>query len=152
MIGGSGHTKRIHADWGFRPHYGTRNSSLALISFREAGLAGVGAPAHWHAPVVGQTRPLTITGPTLMVTADTDTLLAGGENAQGSNTLTNPGKLAITVQVAGGAPIVCTALEGKNVTNTPLQGCDLTPHVGKQATLRILVDGSALLYMVGFGH
>eukprot|EP01052_Picozoa_sp_SAG31_P022325 SAG31_NODE_1772_length_7306_cov_3.341335_4_plen_63_part_00 len=25
------------------PHYGTRNSSLALIEFREAGLAGVGA-------------------------------------------------------------------------------------------------------------
>ena len=28
------------------PHYGTRNSSLALIEFREATLAGVGAQPH----------------------------------------------------------------------------------------------------------
>ena len=47
-------------------------------------LLSVGAQVHWHAPVSGQTKPLLITAPKLLVTADTDTILAGGENAQGS--------------------------------------------------------------------
>ena len=46
----------------------------------------------------------------------------------------------------------CTALTGKNVTNVALEGCDLQPHVGQQAILHIEIDGSALLYMVGFGQ
>ena len=133
------------------PHYGTRNSSLALIEFREAGLAGVGAPACWHAPVAGQTKPLLISAPKLLVTADTATLLAGGENPKGSNTLTNVGRLTISVDIAGqNGTLHCTSLTGQNVTNYALPGCDLREHVGKQATLHVAVDGSALLYMVGF--
>lgn len=135
------------------PHYGTRNSSLALIEFREGGLAGVGAPQHWHAPVSGQTVPLTITGGALLVTADTATLYGGGENPQGSPTLDNVGKLSMSVAVADEAKhVVCTALVGKNVTNTAMAGCDLTAHVGKKATVHIGIDGSALLYMLGFGN
>ena len=95
---------------------------------------------------------MTITGPSLLVTADTDTLAGGGENPQGSPTLDNGGKLVISVAVAGEAkPLACTALTGKNVTNTALEGCELGTHVGKQATVHIMVDGSALLYMLGFG-
>lgn len=81
------------------PHYGTRNSSLALITFREAGLAGVGAPPHWHAPVSGQTKLLAVTGPHVVVTADTETLYGGGENPGGSPTLDNIGKLTVSVHV-----------------------------------------------------
>ena len=101
---------------------------------------------------VGFARPMNVTGSQLLVTADTDTLLAGGENPQGSNTLTNPGRLTVSVAVDGVADrIACTALTLRNVTNTALGGCDLAAHVGKMATLHIGVDGSALLYMVGFG-
>jgi len=135
------------------PHYGTRNSSLALISFREHGLAGVGAPRHWHAPVAGRTKALTVTGSQLLVTADTDTLLAGGENPEGSKTLCNVGKLSISVHLEGvseSEPLVCSPLVGLNVTNTAMKGCDLTSVVGKQAILEISIDGSALLYMIGF--
>jgi hypothetical protein len=153
LTSGVNKTIREYYFGGDGPHYGSRNSSLALITFREAGLAGVGAPAGWHAPVAGQTRSLTITGAELLVTADTDTLFGGGENADGSKTLTNVGKLTVSVQVAGvGTALHCTALTGKNVTNAALGGCDLSAYVGKEAVLRISMDGSALLYMVGFGN
>ena len=181
----------------------------------------MGAPPHWYAPVAGQTKPLSITGGKLLVTADTDTLRAGGEN---TNFLKNVGKLTVSVEVAGVSGLLpCTSLVGQNVTNAALEGCDplgsrirsillefipvrgggavgllafekrsllkytkieqklgsfyvvsqlqrgvcflrrggllnlspnpgdLTAHVGKQATLHIRVDGSALLYMLGFG-
>jgi hypothetical protein len=76
---------------------------------------------------------------------------AGGENPQGSNTLDNIGKLSISVLVTGAAkPVVCTPLQKANVTNTGLGGCDLSSLVGKEAVLLINIDGSALLYMVGF--
>ena len=89
------------------PHYGTRNSSLALITFREAGLAGVGAPPHWHAPVSGQTKLLAVTGPQVVVTADTETLYGGGENPGGSPTLDNIGKLTVSVHVAVSSMCMC---------------------------------------------
>ena len=145
-------THSIHEYYfgGDGPHYGTRNSSLALISFREQGLAGVGAPAGWHSPVSGRTKPVTVTGSQLLVTADTDTLLAGGENPQGSRTLTNVGALKISVHVDGVDEIPCDRMVGENVTNTALKGCDLHGVIGKQATLTIEIDGSALLYMIGF--
>ena len=51
-----------------------------------------------------------------------------------------------------GQVVTCSALVGKNVTNAPLEGCDnLSAFVGKEAVLHIAVDGSALLYMIGFG-
>ena len=43
------------------------------------------------------------------------------------------------------------ALTGRNVTDTALEGCDLTALVGTEATLSVMIDGSALLYMIGFG-
>jgi hypothetical protein len=131
------------------PHFGTRNSSLALIEFREAGLAGVGAPSGWNNAVAGKTKMLNISGPQLVVTADTATLLGGGENPQGSNTLDNVGTLSITVEV-GDKMLTCQPLSKKNVTNAALDDCDLSSYVGDQATLHIGIDGSALLYMVGF--
>eukprot|EP01043_Picozoa_sp_COSAG02_P019636 COSAG02_NODE_953_length_15689_cov_112.180564_7_plen_167_part_00 len=93
------HSIREYYFGGDGPHYGTRNSSLALITFREAGLAGVGAPPHWHAPVSGQTKLLTVTDQTVVVTADTETLYGGGENPGGSPTLDNVGKLTVAVQI-----------------------------------------------------
>ena len=75
----------------------------------------------------------------------------GGENVQGSRTLTNVGKLTVSVEIAGsGARLNCQSLVGQNVTNYALQGCALDSHVGKVATIHIAVDGSALMYMVGF--
>jgi hypothetical protein len=151
LAGNKTKTIREYYFGGDGPHYGTRNSSLALITFREAGLAGVGAPPHWHAPVSGVTKPLKVTGRKLLVTADTDTLYGGGENPDGSNMLDNVGKLTVMVEVAGGAkPLPCAALTGRNVTNAALSGCDLQAYVGKQVTLHIAIDGSALLYMLGF--
>ena len=82
----------------------------------------MGAPPHWYAPVAGQTKPLSITGGKLLVTADTDTLRAGGEN---TNFLKNVGKLTVSVEVAGvSALLPCTSLVGQNVTNAALEGCD----------------------------
>lgn len=95
---------------------------------------------------------MTITGASLLITADTDTLYGGGENPQGSNTLDNRGRLHITVTVTGVAkPLDCKELMQVNVTEVAMEGCDLTAHVGKEATLQIVVDGAALLYMIGFG-
>ena len=106
---------------------------------------------HWNTAVWGETIPLTITGGMLLVSADTDTLYGGGENPQGSSTLDITGKLSVSVHVVGEAePLDCTALEKANVTNAAMDGCDLSAHVGKNATLQITIDGSALLYMVGF--
>ena len=137
------------------PHYGTRNSSLAMISFREQGLAAVGAAPHWHAPVAGRTQAMVVTGSQLLVTADTDTLVAGGENPEGSRTLCNVGKLGISVHLEGaanGEPMVCSPLVAANVTNAAMEGCDLSAFVGKKVSLEISIDGSALLYMVGFSQ
>ena len=96
---------------------------------------------------------MTIMGAKLLITADTDTLYGGGENPQGSNTLDNRGRLHIMVAVAGVAkPLDCKELTQVNVTEVALEGCDLAAHVGKEATLQIVIDGSALLYMIGFGN
>jgi hypothetical protein len=80
----------------------------------------------------------------------------GGENVQGSKTLANVGKLTVSVEVAAGSSTAarlllhCQSLVGRNVTNYALAGCALGDHVGQTATLHVAVDGSALLYMVGF--
>ena len=72
--------------------------------------------------MAGQTKPLSITGGKLLVTADTDTLRAGGEN---TNFLKNVGKLTVSVEVAGVSGLLpCTSLVGQNVTNAALEGCD----------------------------
>lgn len=161
------------------PHFGTRNSSLAVVTFREAGLAGVGAKAGWNTAVWGETIQLTITGTQLLVTADTDTLLGGGENTQGSSTLDIVGKLSLSVRIVGlanddngdnddtvanptgdrngnagrgGSVVVCSALEKANVTNAAMNGCDLSPYLGQNATVQITLDGAAMLYMLGFGN
>ena len=99
----------------------------------------------------GETIPLTITGAVVLVTADTDTLFGGGENPKGSSTLDIVGKLTMSVHVVGEAKALsCTPLEKMNVTNAAMKGCDLSAHVGKEATFQIAVDGSAMLYMLGF--
>ena len=54
------------------PHYGPRDSSLALSTFRPHGLAGVGAAATWVMPVGGRTIALLVTGAQLVLSADTD--------------------------------------------------------------------------------
>eukprot|EP01052_Picozoa_sp_SAG31_P022326 SAG31_NODE_1772_length_7306_cov_3.341335_5_plen_101_part_00 len=99
--------------------------------------------------MAGSTVPLPITGAKLLVTADTDTLLGGGENPKGSPTLDNVGKLAINVEVAA-VRISCKALTGANVTEQALEDCDFTKYVGQNATVNIMIDGAALLYMLGF--
>ena len=94
---------------------------------------------------------MAITGATLLVTADTDTILGGGENPQGSPTLDNVGRLTISVEILGGSGLVtCSALVGENVTRKAMGACDFTEHVGKEGLIHIGVDGSALLYMIGF--
>ena len=54
------------------PHYGVRNSSLALAEFRPHGLAGVGAAKNWITAVNGRTLPIKVTGPKMLLTVDTD--------------------------------------------------------------------------------
>lgn len=109
------------------PHYGTRNSSLALITFREAGLAGVGAPSDWHSPVSGQLKPLNVTGHTVVVTADTDTLYGGGENPDGSPTLDNVGKLLVAIEVVVRTPHTFGLREAKWLTKCTYS-CSMVGH------------------------
>eukprot|EP01046_Picozoa_sp_COSAG06_P022016 COSAG06_NODE_1684_length_8722_cov_3.925896_9_plen_121_part_00 len=54
------------------PHYGVRNSSLALAEFRPHGLAGVGGAKDWITPVTGRTVPILITAPHMLLTVDAD--------------------------------------------------------------------------------
>ena len=120
------------------------------MSEHHPGLAGVGAKAHWHAPVSGKTKSLNITGPLLLVTADTDTLYGGGENPEGSKTLDNVGKLTVSVLVEGiSNPLNCKSLVGKNVTDTALEGCSLTEHIGKRAKIQIVAAINTQDHMYG---
>ena len=84
-----GGLERVYYMGGNGPHYGVRNSSFALVTFRADGFAGVGAAAaggphggaatHSDAPLEVITTTIKAGGGTLTVTADVaqgDTLVA----------------------------------------------------------------------------
>lgn len=129
------------------PHFGVRNSSLALMTFRPAGLAGVGAPTDWITPVSGRTVPLDVTGPKLVVTVDSD--IPDGERA--GSVSKPPGSVVMHCAASScGAAIECAPISGTNVTDQVLIGCDFGALVGRAIALDILVSGGALLYTLGF--
>ena len=78
-----------------------------------------------------ETVPLRVTGPRLLVTADT---------APG-------GSVSVTVQGSG---IKC-AVAGRNCTELALPDCDLAEVVGKEVTLGLTVSHGAALYSFAFG-
>lgn len=81
------------------------------------------------------TVPLVASGRQLTVTADA---------APG-------GSVSVRVMAPGlpGGEVQCTAVTGRNVTDEPLQGCDLSAVAEQMVTLRFEVQDAAL-YTVGF--
>jgi hypothetical protein len=105
---------------------------------------------------VASTVALRVDGHRVWVTADTDTAVAGALTVQ----------VQVQVQVSaaidvdtgdrtgtGATPTVvnCAVVEGRNVTNEALDGCDLTHMLGQNATFTIKLDGGASIYTLGFG-
>ena len=78
-----------------------------------------------------ETVPLRVTGPRLLVTADT----------------APSGSVSVTVQ---GSSIKC-AVAGRNCTELALPDCDLAEVVGKEVTLGLTVSHGAALYSFAFG-
>ena len=127
------------------PHYSPstgplhRNSSFGLATFRADGFVAVRAKPTSEAETKAKatTVPVRGDGAQLLVTADTDRDGAG---------------MSLRVQpvAADAEPVVCQPLSGRNVTNEPLQGCDLRPLLGQNATLEVQLTGAAMLYTIGF--
>ena len=130
------------------PHYGPRNSSFALAEFRPHGLAGVGAPQGWIHPVAGRTLALLVTGNQLVVSADADIPLF-----EAVSSYTNAGygvpKSQVTLTPVGVTGVSCI-VTGSNVTEHPIDQCDLTSLIGSKVAFDIEVTGGALLYTIDF--
>jgi hypothetical protein len=127
------------------PHYGVRNSSLALAEFRPWGLAGVGAAKDWITAVQGKTLPITVTGSKLLLSVDSD--IPNHEHL-GQGYVTNEGTVTLWNKQAG---LSCT-IRGQNVTEHEVDGCDLSEHVGHALVFEISIKGGAMLYTIGFDH
>ena len=107
----------------------------------------------WVTAVRGRTVPLNVTGPKLLLSADTD--MPASEH-QGQGYVLPAGGVVLTpvagADAAAVASISC-ALTGKNVTEQPVasESCDLTALVGKEVAFSIDITGGAMLYTIGFG-
>ena len=126
------------------PHYSwgplKKNCSYGLASLRPdgfVGLRGVRNDTKITNPPVGnvaKTAALKCTGSTLVITADT--AAAGAA-------------VFIRVHFAG-TVVQCEPLQGADVTDAPLKGCDLSAMMGKDVVLEVQLAGSAVLYTFGF--
>ena len=123
------------------PHYGVRNSSLALATFRPHGLAGVGAPKDWISRVQSRTKPLMVTGKTMLITADTDIPL---HEHTGSGYIVAPGRVTLST-----GHVECTVTKA-NVTEAAVSSCDLSAFVGQKTAFDVEIEGGALLYTISF--
>ena len=127
------------------PHYSwgalKKNCSYGLASLRPDGFVGLRGAKNdtkiSNPPVgnVATTAPINCSGPTVLVTADTATKGAA---------------VSIRVHFAG-TVLLCEPLQGMDVTDAPLTGCDLTSMVGKDVILEVQLGGAAVLYTFGFG-
>ena len=131
------------------PHYGVRNSSLALAEFRPNGLAGIGAPRGWVTVVRGKTVPLNVTGPKLIVTADT--AIPTNHEHQGVGYKVPTGSVSFSV---ADKQVHCVVNEQqRNVTDEAVPDCDLSHLVGgAPLSFQIEVNGGAMLYTIAFGE
>ena len=132
---------RVYYFGGDGPHYspawpdpGHRNSSFGMGTLRPDGFVAL-RPSKAAAAGKATTVPLVASGAVLTVTADA---------APG-------GSVGIMVRAPGlpGGAVRCAVLAGRNVTDMPLQGCDLSAVVGQLVTLEFDVRDAAL-YTVGF--
>ena len=120
------------------PHYSwgadKKNCSYGFATLRPDGFVGVRAGNGGKS--VGRTVAVNATGAQLVVTADT---AAAGA--------------VLTVSVIfDGKTTACTALQGANVTDHALSGCELAAMgaVGKSIVLELAMEGPAALYTFGF--
>eukprot|EP01047_Picozoa_sp_COSAG01_P032691 COSAG01_NODE_2375_length_7802_cov_60.079579_6_plen_157_part_00 len=126
------------------PHYSwgllKKNTSYGLATLRPdgfVGLRGVNAGTKVTNPPVGnvaKTAALNCSGATLVVTADTAA----------------PGAAVFIRVHFAGTVTVCEPLRGADVTDAPLDGCDLATMVGKEVVLEVQLAGVAVLYTFGF--
>ena len=96
-----------------------------------------------------------VTGPTLLITADTDMPLYEDTNSYTDAGYHVPiGKVLLTPLVSesdtGGVFDACMVTT-QNVTEAAVTGCDLSLLVGKRVAFDIVVTGGAMLYTIGFG-
>ena len=145
------------------PHYGVRNSSLALSTFRPYGLAGVGAASGWATEVRGRTVPHKVSAPRLYLTCDTDMRGAAKEQV-GRGYSVPAGSVRLLYDPAkqrdnrhdeqqrrgAGATTIKCEMTGKNATDA-VASCDLSSLVGQMVVFDVQVEGGALLYTLRFG-
>ena len=132
---------RVYYMGGDGPHYSPdwpdplhRNTSFGVGMIRPDGFVAL-RPGAVGGAGKATTVPLVASGRQLTVTADA---------APG-------GSIGISVLAAGlpGGVARCAAVAKRNVTDEPLQGCDLSAVAGQLVTLELDVQGAAL-YTVGF--
>ena len=128
---------RVENRGGDGPHYSPpypdplhRNSSFGMASLRPDGFVAL-RPRDGRSGSA-KTIALKVTGPKLLVTADTAI----------------PGA---TLQISIGSSMKCDTLSGENVTDYALRGCNKLP-VGSMAVLELVVTGGGALYTIGFGR
>jgi len=140
---------RVYYFGGDGPHYGPRNSSLAVAEFRPHGLAGVGAAAGWVMPVAGQTVPMLVAGSRLVLSLDSAIPMH-----EAASSYTDAGYRIphgqVTLTTVSNPAVVCS-VSGRNVTEEVVGApCDLNALVGSMVAFEIEITGGALLYTIGF--
>ena len=116
----------------YSPPYGDplhRNSSFGFATLRSDGFVALRAMN--GSSGAGETVPLDVHGPTMLLTADT---APGG---------------SVTVRVrdcSSGVVTTCSPITNNNVTDQALQGCDLQSLVGNKAIVEFVVTGGAAVY------
>jgi len=133
---------RVYYFGGDGPHYSPawpdplhRNSSFGMGVLRPDGFVAL-RPRAGASAGTATTLPLVASGRQLTVTADT----------------APAGSVTISVRAPGlpGGGVTCAAVAGRNVTDEPLQGCDLSAVAEQMVTLKLEVGGGAAIYTVGF--
>jgi len=141
---------RVYYFGGDGPHYGPRNSSLAVAEFRPFGLAAIGAAAGWVMPVAGRTVPVLVTGNRLVLSADSAIPLY-----EATSSYTDAGYNVpvgrVTMTTVSNPAVICS-VSSRNVTQETIGDCDLSALVGRSVVFEIEITGGALLYTVGFSN
>jgi hypothetical protein len=104
-------------------------------------------------PVGGRTIALEVTGPILLLTADTNIPIYEAHNSYSDAGYAVPvGKVTVTPVLPSGVAMPPCVVVGVNVTEQAVSGCNLTAAVGQELVFELEITGGALLYTIGFGH
>ena len=126
----------------YSPPYGNplhRNSSFGFATLRSDGFVALRAAN--GSSGIGETVPLDVQGPKLLLTADTA--------PSGSVTVI---VRATTEGTRGTATWNCDAVANTNVTDQALTGCNFESHVGSKAIIQFAITGGASIYTFAWSN